>query len=149
MSWMMINRPYFAAGVFCICAGCSSFTHQASSDEPHALLLIQSVSEGSRSVKSIDGRRVSLSHTGKTYRIQTGSHSVTLYERGTVNIEYTNKAEDQLAQAMMSLVGESPMPSSYQEVSEMEFTEFFSTQAGGHYILTPYVWGEPVSEQSD
>lgn len=144
---MKINRPYFTGAVLCICAGCSSFTHQTSLGEPHALLLIQSVSEGSRSVKSIDGRKVSSSHKGKTYRLLAGSHSVTLYERGIEKIEYTDKSEDKLARAMISLSGSTPItPSSYQDIYEVEYTEFFSTQVNGCYILTPYILGEPASE---
>ncbi len=144
---MKISSYSYFCLIFVLCAGCSTFSHQTSQHTPHALLLIRSVCDDTRSIKSIDGKRVTSSHQNKTYRISKGMHSVIIQERKIETIQYTNNPEDTLARAMINLSGKTSIPpSSYQEISNTKFTEDFYAKAGETYVLTPSVFGEPVNE---
>lgn len=135
---MNISRLIFSFFSLGLCAGCGTFSHQTSPTTAHAFLLIQDVSEDSRAIKSVDGKRITHFHQGKIYRISEGMHSVIIQERLTETIQYTDKPEDMLARAMINLSG-TPPPTSYQELSNKEFAQQFYATPENSYILTPYI----------
>ncbi len=145
----MNNHHFFYLGaIFSLCAGCSTFSHQTSQHAPHALLLIRTVCDDTRCIKSIDEEKVTSAHQNKSYRLLEGMHSVTIQERKIETIQYTNKPEDTLARAMINLSGKTPIPpSSYQEVSNIKLTEHFLVDAGKSYVLTPHIIGKPANEK--